>query len=121
MILALGISHKTASVAVREKVAFTSDQIPITLGLVKKASDANELVLVSTCNRTEFYGHLDNHEALLRAWRKLSHLENQELESHLYYLKNDVAVRHLMRVAAGLDSLVVGEGQILGQDRKSVV
>lgn len=114
----LGINHKTASVAVRERVSFDPSQMPTVLTEVKNLQPISEVVILSTCNRTEIYcsapGHLD--PSALVAWLADYHkLERQQIEHALYYLQTDKAVQHAMRVASGLDSLVLGEPQILGQ------
>ena len=114
MIMTLGVSHKTAPVAVREKVAFTLQEIPTILST--KAHDAaQELVLLSTCNRTEFYALTEDPSGLMHVWRHLRGLPTEFIENHAYHLHESEAVRHLMRVASGLDSMVVGEPQILSQ------
>lgn len=114
----LGINHKTASVAVRERVSFDPAQMPAVLTEVKNLKPISEVVILSTCNRTEIYcsapEHLD--PSALVAWLADYHkLERQQIEHALYYLQTDKAVQHAMRVASGLDSLVLGEPQIFGQ------
>ncbi|HET9843698.1 MAG TPA: glutamyl-tRNA reductase, partial [Gammaproteobacteria bacterium] len=114
MIVAIGISHKTATVAVREKVAFTADLVPLILRQAKNKSKAQELVLLSTCNRTEFYGWIE-HPNNIVAWWEQQNVQLPNLSNYLYYYTDISAVRHIMRVASGLDSMVVGEPQILSQ------
>jgi glutamyl-tRNA reductase len=118
----LGLNHRTAPVDIREKVAFPNDrQLPALEELVK-ASQAAEAVLVSTCNRTELY--LRGDDAVLSrasAWLESTpNAANLNLAPHLYQLKDQEATRHAFRVAAGLDSMVLGEPQILGQVRHAV-
>src|SRR5690554_3564755 len=119
----LGINHKTASVAVRERVSFDPAQMPAVLTEVKSLKPISEVVILSTCNRTEIYysapEQLD--PSALVTWLADYHkLDRQQIEHALYYLQTDQAVQHAMRVASGLDSLVLGEPQIFGQiDRKS--
>jgi len=114
----LGINHKTASVAVRERVSFDPAQMPVVLSEVKSLKPISEVVILSTCNRTEiYYSAPDQVEpSELVAWLSDYHkLDRQEIEHALYFLETDQAVQHAMRVASGLDSLVLGEPQILGQ------
>ena len=113
----LGLSHKTAPVEVREKVAFDSGQLATALGALYSRSGIAESMILSTCNRTEIYCDLDtqsNAEPMswLQNYRKLG---TSDIEPHVYRLDNEHAVRHVLRVASGLDSLVLGEAQILGQ------
>lgn len=114
MISALGINHKTAPVAVREMLAFTHQEIPEVLAFFKRNTIAKELALVSTCNRTEIYAIDATAINLFEAWvgYRQYHLD---IKPHIYQHGNESAVQHLMRVAAGLDSMVVGEPQILSQ------
>ena len=113
----LGLSHKTAPVEVREKVAFDSEQLPSALGALNAQNGIAESMILSTCNRTEIYCDLDMKGATepvtwLSDYRNLG---PTEIEPHLYRLNDEHAVRHVLRVACGLDSLVLGEPQILGQ------
>lgn len=115
-LLVLGINHTTAPVAVREKVAFAPDQTGLALRRLCDETGVEEAVILSTCNRTEMYlaGGVDS-EAVL-AWLARYHaLPTGELDQCHYYHNDDDAIRHLMRVASGLDSLILGEPQILGQ------
>lgn len=114
----LGINHKTASVAVRERVSFDPEQMPAVLAEVKNLDPISEVVILSTCNRTEIYCSAPeqlNPAALVEWLANYHNLERQQIEHALYYLQTDKAVQHAMRVASGLDSLVLGEPQILGQ------
>lgn len=126
-IWALGINHKTAPVSVRERVAFDPASMPEVLNQVQSLDPVSEVVILSTCNRTEIYcsSPLDNQDidiqaaqqkAVLADWMAQHHnIDPQELNGSLYCLGEDKAVQHTMRVASGLDSLVLGEPQILGQ------
>ena len=113
----LGLSHKTAPVEVREKVAFDLAQLPSALGALNACPGVTEALILSTCNRTELYCDID--EAAVReplTWlTQYRNIGSHDIEPHLYHLDSEQAVRHALRVAAGLDSLVVGEPQILGQ------
>src|SRR3989344_5698764 len=115
--LALGINHKTASVDVRERVAFTPDQMVEALRQLCRVTPTREAAILSTCNRSELYLQQDQLEAdAVLAWLANYHrLSLDELKACAYVHVDDQAVRHMMRVASGLDSLVLGEPQILGQ------
>ncbi|WP_028294726.1 glutamyl-tRNA reductase [Oceanobacter kriegii] len=116
-IWALGINHKTASVSVRERVAFDPATMPKALAELCSPDSADEAVILSTCNRTEIYGSSNQFDWVkIRDWLAEHHQVSREaLDEALYCLENDDAVHHTMRVASGLDSLVLGEPQILGQ------
>ncbi|WP_168388261.1 glutamyl-tRNA reductase [Zobellella endophytica] len=121
-LLVLGINHKTASVALRERVAFGPDLAPRALHELMHTQGVEEAVIVSTCNRTELYCCLDQQGESdpVRHWlQQFHHLDEDELTSCLYQHQGEEAVRHLMRVACGLDSLVLGEPQILGQIKQA--
>ncbi|WP_447593368.1 glutamyl-tRNA reductase [Aquipseudomonas campi] len=115
--LALGINHKTASVDVRERVAFTPEQLVEALQLLCRSTPSREAAILSTCNRSELYleqGELAADD-VLRWLADYHHLNIDELRACAYVHQDDSAVRHMMRVASGLDSMVLGEPQILGQ------
>lgn len=116
-LLVLGINHRTASVAVREQVAFTSDQLVSALEELRGLSWISEAAILSTCNRTELYCVTDpSGEQQLLDWLGRFHgLEADALARCAYHYHERDAARHLMRVAVGLDSMVLGEPQILGQ------
>jgi glutamyl-tRNA reductase len=116
----LGISHHSAPLEVREKLAFAPDRHGDALVDLARQPGVAEAVLLSTCNRTEVYCRADGEEAL-RAWLHAHAAESGvDLASHLYSHTDDQATRHAFRVAAGLDSMVLGEPQILGQVKQSV-
>ncbi len=135
-ILTLGINHHTAPIAMREQVAFTPEMIQPALHHLKdhlsQSSSAQlpEATILSTCNRTELYcaandGHSSSQELLFKnstiEWlAKTRGIDSQELLPHVYVLPQSQAVRHAFRVACGLDSMVVGETQILGQLKDAV-
>ncbi len=117
----LGVNHKTAPVEVRETLAVSSAQLPRALRWLRRHSGMREIAILSTCNRAEIYGvgtpaAADRLETLLHQFQTLNHhLPAPDLQKVLYReSENDVA-RHLFRVAASLDSLVLGESEILGQ------
>ena len=118
-IIVVGLSHKTASVDIREKVAFAPTQMDKPLRAVVGLEEISEAVIVSTCNRVEIYAVTrDIAGGMARIKRFLADYHNlplETLESHLYGLHGDEAIRHVFRVASSLDSMVVGEPQILGQ------
>src|SRR5260221_535827 len=119
-LLVVGISHHNAPLDVRERLAFPADRQPEALADLASRPGVAEAVLVSTCNRTEIYCRGDD-PATLSAW-----LEGEAgkagvtVREHLYAHTDEAAVRHAFRVAAGLDSMVLGEPQILGQVKQSV-
>lgn len=116
-LLAFGINHKTATVALRERAAFTPDALAPALRDAVSRAGLSELAILSTCNRTEFYGAADAEaaETLLHWLSEMRQIPVEELRSVWYCHANDEAVRHAMRVAAGLDSMILGEPQIFGQ------
>lgn len=115
--LALGINHKTASVDVRERVAFTPEQMVEALQQLCRVTPTREAAILSTCNRSELYLEQEQLEAeTVLAWLANYHRLNlDDLKACAYVHTDDQAVRHMMRVASGLDSMVLGEPQILGQ------
>lgn len=116
-LLALGVNHKTAPVATRERVAFSPGATPEALRQLIELEGVQAAAILSTCNRTELYCDLDdNRQVDIAAWMSEFHqLPDQELRPYLYHHPQDQAIRHILRVACGLDSLVLGEPQILGQ------
>ena len=115
--LALGINHKTASVDVRERVAFTPEQLVEALQQLCRATPSREAAILSTCNRSELYLEQDQLQAddVLRWLADYHRLNIDDLRACAYVHSDNDAVRHMMRVASGLDSMVLGEPQILGQ------
>ena len=116
-IFALGINHKTAPVNIREQVAFTPEKLPLALTGILSHSPASEAAIVSTCNRTELYCelHANDRDALIRWFEDFHNIERNTLEPYIYSFTDQDAIKHILRVASGLDSLVLGEPQILGQ------
>lgn len=131
----LGINHNTANVDFREQVAFPPEKVADAIGRARELPGMEELVIVSTCNRTELYMHVNlgelspmeldsqrdeqregHEEARLIDWLCEYHgLEKEQLRQCSYFHWREDVLRHLMRVACGLDSMVLGEPQILGQ------
>ena len=119
-LLVIGLNHTTASVEVRERVAFTPDQVPEALSRGCDKAKLNELMILSTCNRTELFAAFEGDSAAAEDrvidWLASTHrIERTRMESALYRMRDADAMRHLIRVACGLDSMVMGEPQILGQ------
>ena len=115
----LGINHQTAPVALREKVAFAPDALAAALASLHALPQVHEAVLLSTCNRTELYAHTDDDGRALADWLATHPDTGHDLHTYLYRHRDGEAVRHLFRVATGLDSLVLGEPQILGQVKQA--
>ena len=119
-LLVLGINHHSAPLEVREKLAFAPEHQAEALADLARQPGVTEAVLVSTCNRTEIYCRAEG-EAPVRAWLESEASKSGlSLASYAYCHTEDAAVRHAFRVACGLDSMVLGEPQILGQVKQSV-
>lgn len=119
--LAFGINHKTAAVDVRERVAFAPERLGEALREILGASLTQEVAILSTCNRTEIYcsqDHADT-ESLLKWLADYHGVPVEEIIRCSYLHQDAAAVRHMMRVASGLDSMVLGEPQILGQMKEA--
>ena len=115
-ILAFGISHKSASVDLRGQIAFAPEIVVQTLKTARVSLEVEEIALLSTCNRTEIYLQGDVSDQQLLEWLASSKgIELTLLESFFYCHRGEDAIRRMMRVASGLDSLVLGEPQIFGQ------
>jgi glutamyl-tRNA reductase len=117
VIVVVGLNHETAPVAVREAMAFPKDQLGLALERAKHDAGLAEVMILSTCNRVEVYGRSEKNPARAVAdfLARYHGRDPQEIEKHLYLLEGEQAVRHAFRVAASLDSMVLGEPQILGQ------
>ncbi|GAB5453269.1 MAG: glutamyl-tRNA reductase [Halioglobus sp.] len=121
-LIALGISHHSANVDVRERVAFAPEQVAEALGDACAGGQVEEVVILSTCNRTELYAVVPSGEPLSQQAQGLiewvanyHHLGSEELQRCAYHYEGGAALRHLVQVASGLDSMVLGEPQIFGQ------
>jgi glutamyl-tRNA reductase len=123
-VLVVGLSHKSAPVAILERAAVSGDSLGKLLRDVAQAEPVAEAFVVSTCNRVEVYADVDRFHAAVTAICELfgrhCGVPAHELTAYLYVHYEDRAISHLMAVACGLDSMVVGEGQILGQVRSAV-
>jgi glutamyl-tRNA reductase len=117
----LGINHRTAPVEVRGQVTFPPESLPRALGELMALEGIHEAAILSTCNRTELYLNqdADNVEPVSDWLCRFHQLNIDSLQPHLYNYSETDAVRHILRVAAGLDSMVLGEPQILGQMKDS--
>ncbi|MDI9238995.1 glutamyl-tRNA reductase [Lysobacter sp. LF1] len=111
----LGINHQTAPVSLRERVAFSAATVPAALDALRTLPQVQEVALLSTCNRTELYAVSNDDGQALADWLATHPDDVGDLHAYLYRHRDAEAVRHLFRVATGLDSLVLGEPQILGQ------
>ncbi len=117
-LFALGLNHNTAPLAVRERVVFHVERMREALAEIKR-SLASEAAILSTCNRTELYLAADQPAAVAEWLAQYHRFEPAELQRYLYTLPREQAVRHAFRVASGLDSMVLGEPQILGQMKEA--
>ena len=120
-LLAFGINHKTAPVDVRERVAFNPQDMVGALQQLTALPHIHEAAILSTCNRTEILCNLEEADtAAVVDWFQHYHkLNREEVEPYIYVHPDQFAVRHMLRVAAGLDSLILGEPQILGQMKEA--
>jgi glutamyl-tRNA reductase len=117
---AFGINHQTAPLAVREQVAFTPERLGEALCELTQRGQAREAAILSTCNRTEIYCNTEHPVQTLDWLADFHHLNVASIKPYAYTLPRDEAARHAFRVASGLDSMVLGETQILGQMKQAV-
>lgn len=119
-LLAVGMNHQTASVDLREKAAINAEQISHALTELQERCHSHS-VIVSTCNRTELYihGEIDDPQVFIHWLAEYRQLDEQQLTNSLYIHRGPEVIRHLIRVAAGLDSMILGEPQILGQVKQA--
>lgn len=118
--LALGVNHHTASVELREQVAFNAERLCALFAELKPHPDLQDMVVVSTCNRTEVYALTEQPDEILRWVANANSIDERILLKHVYRYEDVHAMTHLMRVASGLDSLMLGEPQILGQIKNAL-
>lgn len=116
----LGINHQTAPLAIREQVAFHAETLEQALLDLVGHRPVKEAAILSTCNRTEIYCNTESPQQAVEWLADYHHIRKQAIEPHLYTLPQDEAVKHAFRVASGLDSMVLGETQILGQMKQAV-
>jgi glutamyl-tRNA reductase len=116
-LFACGVNHQSAPVSMRERIVFGAHELPRALSELHSCDGVEEAAILSTCNRTDLYlGLQAGDDTGVRSWFQNYHgLSTRELQRHMYIHRADGAVRHVMRVASGLDSMVLGEPQILGQ------
>ncbi len=119
-IVTAGLNHKTAPIEIREGLAISNGDLSDALASLKTLPAVEETMLLSTCNRVELYAVAKDVDAAIKELRQFLMQRNpasapEQLTQHLYFLSDDDAVRHLFRVASSLDSMVMGEPQILGQ------
>jgi len=119
-LFALGLNHTTAPLPVRERVVFHVEKLFDALGELTRERSAAEAAILSTCNRTELYLSTDQPQTAAEWLAHYHRLQPDELQPYLYTLPQAEAVRHTFRVASGLDSMVLGEPQILGQMKEAV-
>ena len=122
-IFAIGVNYKTAPVEIREKLAFSNEEYNEILKALISLNSVYEVCVLSTCNRVEIYGITDNEEELklevLKALSSFSNIPEDVLEKHMFFYFDDKAIRHIFRVSASLDSMVIGEPQIVCQFKDS--
>ena len=119
-LFAFGVNHQTAPLAVRERIAFNSEGLPLALRDLVDHEPVREAAIISTCNRTELYCNTPEPHTAVRWLAAYHKMRESLLEPYLYTLPRERAVKHAFRVAAGLDSMVLGEPQILGQMKQAV-
>jgi glutamyl-tRNA reductase len=119
-LFAFGVNHHTAPVSIRERVAFAAERMDDALHDLVSCQPIREAAILSTCNRTEVYCHTTDPEAPVDWLSGYHKLPQSEVEPYLYRLPQGEAARHAFRVASGLDSMVLGETQILGQIKNAV-
>ncbi len=115
-----GINHQTAPLAVREQIAFNAETMDVALRDLVGNGAAKEATILSTCNRTEVYCSTSAPAQAVDWLASYHHLPAAEIEPYIYRLPQEQAVKHAFRVASGLDSMVLGEPQILGQMKQAV-
>ncbi len=122
-IFAIGLNYKTAPVEIREKLSIKEEEVQDVLNLVFENPDIYETCLISTCNRVEIYGISSKNNGvqdfILQIFSKISGLDINTLKKHTFYLTGREAIKHIFRVSASLDSMVIGEPQIVCQFKDS--
>ena len=121
-LVVLGLNHKTAPVEVRECFSFSEEQVKQALKYFRDQEEFSECVLLSTCNRTELYAVVeDADEALpiMRQFLQRMAVNPPDARKYLFFFKDEDCINHLFRVASSLDSLIIGEGQILSQVKRA--
>ena len=120
MIFTLGINHHSAPLAIRERVAFNAEKLHQALADLTHSRPVSEVAILSTCNRTEIYCTAETPDVVIDWLANYHKVERSEIAPYLYTHGQPEAIRHAFRVASGLDSMVIGEPQILGQMKDAV-
>ena len=120
VIFTLGINHHSAPLAIRERVAFHAEKLHQALTDLTRSQPVKEVAILSTCNRTEIYCAAETPEVVIDWLARYHQVERHEIAPYLYTHDQPAAIRHAFRVASGLDSMVIGEPQILGQMKDAV-
>jgi glutamyl-tRNA reductase len=120
VIFTLGINHHSAPLAIRERVAFNAEKLHGALADLTHSQSVKEVAILSTCNRTEIYCSAETPEVVIDWLSRYHQVERADLAPYLYTHDQPDAIRHAFRVACGLDSMVIGEPQILGQMKDAV-
>jgi len=120
VIFTLGINHHSAPLAIRERVAFGADKLPHALADLTRDRPVREVAILSTCNRTEIYCAAESPDVVIDWLAHYHQVERDEIAPYIYTHDQPEAIRHAFRVASGLDSMVIGEPQILGQMKDAV-
>lgn len=117
----IGVNHKSCPIEIREKVSLTHSRMVASLHELKENQSISEVIMLSTCNRSEIYLYDEQSQEAVKKVTQFyeSHFEDKEITPYLFTYEGEEAIRHLFRVAAGLDSIVIGEDQILGQVKKA--
>jgi glutamyl-tRNA reductase len=114
----LGINHKSAPIDIREKLMFDKNSLPLALNDIRKIDGVSGVIVLSTCNRTEIYTENDFDNTKIMQWfANQNMVENFELFTYSHY--QDEAIKHLLNVTSGIDSMVIGENEILGQVKQA--
>ena len=120
MIFTLGINHRSAPLAIRERVAFGADKLAHALADLTRDRPVREVAILSTCNRTEIYCAAESPEVVIDWLAQYHQVRREDIAPYIYTHHQPEAIRHAFRVASGLDSMVIGEPQILGQMKDAV-
>jgi glutamyl-tRNA reductase len=120
VIFTLGINHHSAPLAIRERVAFNAEKLHQALADLTRNQPVKEVAILSTCNRTEIYCSADSPEVVIDWLAQYHQVARSDIAPYLYTHDQPEAIRHAFRVASGLDSMVIGEPQILGQMKDAV-
>jgi glutamyl-tRNA reductase len=118
-IIACGINHKTAPIALREKVVFAREKLSLYLHDLVTQENIKEAVILSTCNRSELYCNTDDIKKISAWFCRQHQMSSDDLLPFMYFYQDRQAIEHIMNVACGLDSMVLGESQILGQMKEA--